>query len=174
MCRLDYHIVSSPSSKLFHLLLNNTTLDASFGSTMHLHLLEVLSGFLRYSSTSQKTKNLTATLAELHSRLRVKLPDILRSFRSRAFLYSSPICSKTDLEKTRACRFLFKLERDTVAISYPFAFAMPLCHPSTWACRQCSCIILLRLPPLISSLKPKLTSLLCPHPGLVKSIGSTS
>jgi hypothetical protein len=79
MCRLDCNIVSSPSSKIFHLLFNNTTLDASFGPTMHLHLLEVLLGFLRLLIYSPKNKNLTTTLVQLHSRMRVKLPDILLS-----------------------------------------------------------------------------------------------
>jgi hypothetical protein len=56
MCRLDCNILSSPSSKLFHLLFNNTTLDTSFGPTVHLHLLEVLSGFLRLLIYSKKYK----------------------------------------------------------------------------------------------------------------------
>jgi hypothetical protein len=56
MCRLDCNILSSPSSKLFHLLFNNTTLDASFRLTVHLHLLEVLSSFLRLLIYSTKKK----------------------------------------------------------------------------------------------------------------------
>jgi hypothetical protein len=56
MCRMDCNIVSSPSRKLFHLLFNNTTLNASFGPTMHLHLIEVLSGFLRLLIYSPKNK----------------------------------------------------------------------------------------------------------------------